>query len=187
MGENMTLLSQTEIDTLVDFLLEKRKESVSNEVLNQESIDRLIHMIRTTHLHGVRIKAETGVKHQQNRVKTEMIIREHAGQVCELTFEQQENGFLDIRIVNHDNNNVFRITPNGAGALTVADDGSQWGKCISPFTFVDIAISYDVHFTQETYQNICALYAEVKFGDKAYQIPDFFLPEENDVAASLLE
>ena len=61
--KNMTLLSQKEIDTLIEFLRgEDWRKRSNNEVLNQESIDRLIALIRSSHgrrrLGGLRMVVE---------------------------------------------------------------------------------------------------------------------------------
>lgn len=185
MNENMTLLSQTEIDTLVRFLMEKKQE-VHNEVLSQDSIDRLIHLIRTTHVDSVRTGSVVGHNAEHNRIKTALQIRENEAQVCELTIFVEENGFLDIRILNQDTKATYRVTPMGASSITISDDDSQWGKCISPHTFADISDAYGAKFTEDTYRRVCSIYASVKFGDENYQIPDFFLPEEGRVAQLIL-
>lgn len=185
MNENMTLLSQEEIDTLVKFLMEKKQE-VHNEVLNQGSIDRLIHLICTTHINGVRTGVTVGANAEQNRIKTAMEIRDNESQVCELTVNVLENGFLDILIVNRDTGAVYKVTPIGASEITISDDDSQWGLCISPFTFVDISDAYGAKFSEETYNKVCSLYAKVKFNDENYRIPDFFLPDEGSIAQVLL-
>ena len=44
MNQNMALLSQTEIDTLLNFL---QKSKVGEEVMDQSSIDRLINLLQT--------------------------------------------------------------------------------------------------------------------------------------------
>jgi hypothetical protein len=185
MSENMTLLSQNEIDTLVEFLLEKKQE-VHNEVLNQDSIDRLIHLIRTTHVNNIRTSSKVGDIKEKKRIYTALTIRDDVAQVCELVVNVLENGFLDVLILNQTTGNTYKVTPAGASEMTISDDDSQWGKCISPLTFVDIADAYDAKFSEETYQNICSIYANVKFGNTEYSIPDFFLPEEGAVAQALL-
>ncbi len=185
MSENMTLLSQTEIDTLVQFLMEK-KQDVHNEVLNQDSIDRLIHLIRTTHVNGVRNGSTVGVNAAQNRIKTALQIRDNEKQICELTIHVMENGFLEVLILNRDTGMTYKVTPVGASGITISDDDSQWGRCISPYTFVDISDAYGARFSEDTYNKICSIYAKVKFHDESYKIPDFFLPEEGAVAQALL-
>ena len=124
MNENMTLLSQTEIDTLVDFLMEK-KQDVNNQVLNQGSIDRLIHLIRTTHLKNVRAGSSITANIEKNRIKTAMEIRTEENQICELTILELENGFVDVIIVNQSTGNTYKVTPNGASAMTISNDDSQ--------------------------------------------------------------
>ena len=122
MNENMTLLSQTEIDTLVDFLMEK-KQDVNNQVLNQGSIDRLIHLIRTTHLKNVRAGSSIAANIEKNRIKTAMEIRTEENQICELTILELENGFVDVIIVNQSTGNTYKVTPNGASAMTISKIG----------------------------------------------------------------
>lgn len=185
MNQNMTLLSQDEIDTLVDFLMEKKQE-VNNQVLNQSSIDRLIHLIRTTHINNVRAGSSIASDKQSNRIKTAMKIRTQEAQICELKVQVLENGFLDVTIVNQSTGCTYKVTPNGASEMTISDDDSQWGKCISPYTFVDISDAYDAKFSEETYEKLCSIYAKVKFDDENYQLPDFFLPEEGTIAQLLL-
>ncbi len=185
MNENMTLLSQTEIDTLVDFLMEK-KQDVNNQVLNQGSIDRLIHLIRTTHLKNVRAGSSIAANIEKNRIKTAMEIRTEENQICELTILELENGFVDVIIVNQSTGNTYKVTPNGASAMTISNDDSQWGRCVSPYTFVDISDAYDAKFSEETYQRLCSIYAKVKFNDENYKLPDFFLPDEGMIAQQLL-
>lgn len=185
MSENMTLLSQAEIDTLVQFLMEKKQE-VQNEVLNQESIDRLIHLIRTTHINNVRTGSAVGANAEQNRIRTALEIRENEAQVCELTVNVLENGFLDIQILNKDTGMTYKVTPIGASGITISDDDSQWGRCISPYTFVDISGAYGAKFSEDTYNKVCSIYAKIKFNDENYKIPDFFLPDEGTIAQTLL-
>lgn len=185
MNENMTLLSQVEIDTLVDFLMEK-KQDVNNNVLNQDSIDRLIHLIRTTHINNVRSGSSIASSKENNRIKTVMKIRTNESQICELKINVLENGFLDLIIVNQSTGNTYKVTPNGASEMIISDDDSQWGRCISPYTFVDISDAYSAKFSEETYGQLCSIYAKVKFGDSDYQLPAFFLPEEGTVAQLLL-
>ena len=183
MNDNMTLLSQTEIDTLVQFLLEK-KQDVNNEVLNQDSIDRLIHLIHTTQVNS--IYAGSAASAVQKRIQTILSIREDESQVCELKVEKTDSGFIDILITNQDTNITYKITPTGASELNAAEDGTQWGRCVSPLIFIDIAEAYSAKFSEDTYEKICSLYAEVLFGDKEYRIPAFFLPDKGSVARALL-
>ena len=44
-NQDFSLLSQSEIDTLINFINDKR-EGVDSSVLNQESIDKLLEMLR---------------------------------------------------------------------------------------------------------------------------------------------
>ncbi len=46
MAESKALLSQGEIDALISFL-SSQKESINNDVMNQESIDKLIGMLNS--------------------------------------------------------------------------------------------------------------------------------------------
>ncbi len=46
MAESKALLSQSEIDALVSFL-SSQKDSIENDVMNQESIDKLIGMLNS--------------------------------------------------------------------------------------------------------------------------------------------
>jgi len=184
-GNNLTLLSQHEIDTLVKFLNEKRQTGVSNEVLTQDSIDRLIKMIRTT---SADENPKTGMRRLKEHAQMDgSKIRENQEQICELMVGVMSNGFIEIKILNRSNGNLYYITPHGTSETPVMENDNQWGRCISPFTFADIASIYDAKFTRKTYEGICRLYAAMRFGDKTYKIPDFFLPDERDLEGVIVE
>lgn len=178
---NLSLLSQNEIDTLVEFLVEK-KNSVDSSVLSQESIDKLIELIR---YNNNRRKQETfhSLPELDGSLADAVTVRESAEQLCELRCEADEtDGFLKILVHNTENGREMVITP----AMINEDDGPDWGRCVSPATFCKIARVLDVKYTAKTYDVVCKLFAECVFGDKEHKIPLLDLPIDAMMIQSLI-
>ncbi|MDE7298209.1 MAG: hypothetical protein K2N94_05195, partial [Lachnospiraceae bacterium] len=91
MSDNMALLSQEEIDTLLDFLTQQ-KSRVGNEVMDQESIDRLISLLHTDEVRSV--KFDTIVPEARKERASALIL---LGGMTDIR-EQQKNCRLECRV-----------------------------------------------------------------------------------------
>lgn len=175
---SFSLLSQEEIDTLIEFLTEK-SNNFNSEVLSQESIDKLISAMRNY------AKKPVGNHSLQGSVGVRAMstVLADADQ-WQLDFaEDEENGYMDIFIT--DGERRERITPRGYSCACFVEDGGAWGVCVSPVQFTDIAKTYHVKFSREVYTAVCQRYALKNYGDADYDMDDFFLASSKDLLACL--
>lgn len=189
----MTLLSQKEIDTLVAFLTAKRKE-ISNEVLSQRSVDKLIQLIRSSDLTKVRLDPifPIGIAEEDGKEKDvlgNLKIREDSNQVCELILKiDTETDYIQLYAYNTTTKKEFKITPSSSIRVTVdeEDDTSEWGFSIAPIVFDIIASVYQLKYSTKVYEEVCARYALKNYGDEEYEIPVLFLPAINKAVDKLV-
>lgn len=178
---NLSLLSQYEVDTLVEFLQEN-KDAVDSSVLNQRSVDKLIELLRYD---NNRRKQEviSALPELEGSLANAVTVREDAGQVCEICFRVDEaDGFIKILVRNTVNGKEMEITP----AIVDSDDEVNWGRCISPIVFCRLASALDVKYTADTYEIVCRQYAECMFGDAKHKIPFLYLPSNAQMIQSLM-
>lgn len=175
---NFSLLSQEEIDTLIEFLTESTS-ALESEVLSQESIDKLISMMR---LYG---KKPAGNHNILGSVRAVSSVMNGSG-VWTLEFEENSRtGFIDIYATNGEHKEY--ITPKGYSCGCFVDDDSTWGYAISPVQFTDIAKVYNLKFSKAVYMGVCQRFAEKNYGDADYDIDDFFMASSRDFLTYLLE
>ena len=114
---NFSLLSQEEIDTLIEFLTESTS-ALESEVLSQESIDKLISMMR---LYG---KKPAGTHNILGSVRAvSSVMNESGGWTLEFE-ENSSTGFIDIYATNGEHKEY--ITPKGYSCGCFVDDDSTW-------------------------------------------------------------
>lgn len=178
MERNMTLLTQEEIDTLVTFLEEKRGR-MSDEVLSQESIDKLIRFVQGS---GLPVSNFDRFLSDINNEKylREMGLRE-GDQVCELLLEQEADGFIKLVINNTVTGKSAYISPDGFAKQDLSVMEGKWGLSIMPAFFDQIAQVYGLKYSKETFERVCRLFAEKNFGDKDAEISAAFLPDDGMV------
>lgn len=158
--QNLTLLSQEEIDTLVDFL--SSKKSITGDILSQESIDKLIALIQNTDKKTVSlINAEHIEAALSPETSNELS--------CKL---DDTTKYIMLYTMDKDRHEV-PVTPAGVEHPSVL-----WGYAIAPNVFDHIAQTNQLQYSKETFQFICDTFAKVMYGDKDYPIPDFYLPEK---------
>lgn len=180
---NFSLLSQEEIDTLIEFLTASSDTLVS-EVLSQDSIDKLISMMK---LYG---KKPSGKKPSGNHnilgdVRAASSVMGETG-VWSLEFEENaDTGFMDLFATNGEDKEY--ITPRGYSCKCFVADESAWGYAVSPVQFADIAKAYNLKFSKSVFMGVCQRFAEKNYGDASYDIDDFFMASSKDVLACLLE
>lgn len=175
---NLSLLSQKEIDTLVAFLLDKKK-SVNSSVLSQSSIDKLIELIR----YNSDRKRENGhdtIPDIDGSLAELVTIRETEEQLCELQIKTDtENGknFCKMFVHNTVNGKDLAITP---ALICKEEEIEDWGRCISPALFCKLARALNVKYSAQTYDAVCQGFAECVYGDAQQKLPSLYLPD-NDV------
>lgn len=172
--KNMTLLTQGEIDTLVGFL-EQKKGTISDEVMSQDSIDKLIYLVSSQSSEGIKFDRLFNPSIQSKCLEKAGLKEE--GQTCELLFETEET-FVVLKIRNQETGKEKVLTPEGFTKEDMDNQEGEWGVSIMPALFDEIAIVLGVKYTQETYQKVCEKFAQTMFGDRDYKIPSVYLPSD---------
>lgn len=167
---NLSLLSQYEVDTLVNFLMEK-KDTVNSSVLSQRSVDKLIELLRYDK-NRRRQEMISALPELEGSLAEAVTVRESAEQVCEIRCEMDDtDGFLKMTVHNQDNGKEMSLTPG-----IINEEDMEWGRCVSPANFCRLAIALNVKYTAETYEFVCKQFAKCIFGDAEYKIPFLYLP-----------
>lgn len=168
---NFSLLSQEEIDILIAFLT-NNYDQVGSEVLSQESIDKLILMMksysREQENEALQIRSSTLTENGE----------------WQLEIAEDAQGFVEMYAIEGQQRE--KITPKGYSARCFLEDDSKWGFSISPDLFVKVAKAYGLKFTEEMYQSVVNRFASKNFGDSSYVLDAFFLPEESERISCLL-
>lgn len=174
---NFSLLSQEEIDTLISFLVDKSSSVVESEVLNQDSIDKLIVLMKNIN------RGIPGNKVAMQSVRAVSSVVEDP-RAWTLKFEEDPQTKY-ICIYATDGSKKEYITPRGFACTCFVDDGGEWGYCVSPIHFVEIAQNYNLKFEKETYEQICKHYADKNYGDVSYDVDDYFLASSKNLLQCL--
>lgn len=149
---NLALLSQAEIDILVNFLSSKNLDSA--ETLSQESIDKLIAILN---------RSNSDLKEKAKAPCMELY--------CEL--DEKTNYILLFKM-----DKEKQLEPLFPASEEI-DHIPHWGFCIAPNHFSAIARINNLEYSDETYAFICDRFAEIMFGNKDAEIPAIYLPNEN--------
>jgi hypothetical protein len=175
---NFSLLTQSEIDTLVGFLLEK-KNGVDSSVLSQASIDKLIQLLRFDEKHRRAIVLEESSP--LDGVLSEIVtVRGDKDSVCELRCDMGEE--ITLSIVNGADGSSMDLTPE----MVNEGDGAKWGKCIPPLTLHRLARALQVRYTAQTHEDVCQRFARCLYGDETTVLPSLYLPEDDELLETLL-
>ncbi len=182
-SENISysLLTQDEIDALVDFLTEK-KTDVGSTVMSQDSIDKLIEIIRGDLLRK-NIELMDPIRNIVSDLLQKLEIRSSESEICELRIESDSStNFLIMNVYNTATGVTTKLTPD-----MVNDDGIQeWGFSISPIMLTRLALTLHLKFTDETYSKICRIYAKYNLGSEDAKIPSIFLPVTEHLTKTLI-
>lgn len=189
MSENMALLSQEEIDTLVSFLTQKR--GIDSGVLDQDSIDKLIYLLKSGTLQKLRFDSRLPKTHNGNGTAILVLDGEDnlGGQqeFCRLEFEVDPmDEYVHIYCVNRKSDTRYEMTPTCLEQVRyISDDTAEWGYTVPPLTFDKVASLLQVKYTKATFDAVCERYAEKMFGDKKHSIPSMYMPSANDLIQHL--
>lgn len=178
---SFALLNQQEIDTLVKFLTDQ-KNAVDNDVMSQNSIDKLIKLIQTDKERLILnpfLTLTTAGATAAEKLK----FRKDSSELCELCCTiNAETNFIELSIRNKDADTTCTLTPSAFDD----NDDSEWGFSISPAHFTQIAFSLSLKYTQATYDFVCATFAKHNYGSEDHKISDFYLPNNKTLVESLL-
>ena len=183
MNQNMALLSQTEIDTLLNFL---QKSKVGEDVMDQGSIDRLIDLLQSDRKREV--KFDENVPEVHGKEERALLVIDAIGGVPEqqrCVLECQVDAatkFLRVVCRDEKKDAEYEITPACVSELRFrVSDTSRWGYAIPPVTFDRIAALLAVKYTKSVFDKVCCIFAEQMFGDAQATIPELYLPTTYDL------
>lgn len=182
MAENRALLSQDEIDALVSFLT--MKESVGNEVLDQQSIDRLVKVLSEQKNETEDAKEKEAGRFLGNAVlsvETDIAVQREQ---CMLLYEKDAQDMAHILCVNRITGVRYEITPECLQQASLVESSEEsWGRAVVPVLFDLAAMQLQVKYTAEVFSKVCGDYARIVFGNETAQLPNIYLP----TAARVLE
>lgn len=172
---NMSLLSQSEIDTLINFLNEQKKsdELISGDTLSQKSINKLIDLMKSMPSIDKSITINT-VALEKDAVSFIPINEDKTS--YELTFKTHEDGQISIFASNIDTKDLIIISPDLLLANKEADCPRTWGVCIPPASFDFISKKLGIDYSDETLKKLKKLFAKVMYNDEEATVPAFYLP-----------
>ena len=180
MAENRALLSQSEIDALVSFLQHDgtTKTSSIGEVLDQNSIDKLVDLIRANNDQGVFLDPDA-----LNLGAIEAPITAQNGtvldtSVCELDFRITPEGIAEICCVNMSDATFYKIYPECLIQGKYVSEGSEWGRAVSPRHFCMIADLFGLEYPPEAYNAVVARFCEIMYGSSSAQPASIYCPVE---------
>lgn len=190
MDKNKVLLSQSEIDVLVKFLYDK-KENVAGEVLEQSSVDKLLHILQTG---GQKLYFDSDVPRVKSESPTVILKLEGEENIgeqqkfCELVCEiNEQTGYIIVSCINKNSGNRYNITPTCLEqAVFIKDDTAEWGYAVPPLTFDILASLLQVKYTKETFDKVCDIYSDRMYGDKNHLIPYIYMPSSQNLLQHLL-
>lgn len=179
-NQDFSLLSQSEIDTLIEFISDKR-EAVDSSVLNQESIDKLLEMLR---FNDGRAKSEEILTiGEVPGALAELVTVRQGEDVCVLECSvDPDNDFVRLEVVNDRTKERMTITPE----MFNPGDGELWGHCIAPLVLHRMARALNVKYASETYETMCRRYAKYIYGDESRKLPFLFMPGNRENIANIL-
>jgi hypothetical protein len=181
-SQSYSLLSQEEIDVLVDFL-NARKGSVNSDVMSQKSIDKLIYLITSDKQQIIKDLCNPLNDVNSSLLET-MHFRENFEEICTLSCTTDpQTGFLKLTATNTKNGKTLAITPK----LFDENDSEEWGVCISPLMFNHLARVLSLVYTTETHERICSIFAKGNYNDENYPIPAFYMPTNVNLLEMLID
>ncbi len=183
---NLSLLTQNEIDTLVNFLVDK-KNNVNSNVLNQESIDKLIGLIRKNELNKLSLNLEESSTDLGSSNLLKLNIQDTPNQLCELSFRiNDQSGYLEFYATNTVTGKEQIITPTIYDKASVIKDNTEWGYAVAPFVLDRIAVLFNLKYSRKTYDALCKLYALKNYGSEDKALSKIFIPENEQLQGHMI-
>ncbi|WP_167957847.1 hypothetical protein [Anaerosporobacter faecicola] len=184
---NKALLSQKEIDTLVQFLIDQKK-GLQTTVLTQESIDKLVQLLSNKDFDLLKFDIAGITEKTEN--ETEEVLSNLVDYDCTLTYELQfevHHNVITLSAIHTDSNTILPITPKSLELISIIDDDTNWGCCIDPILFDKIATVFHFKYKRATLEAVTRLFAEKIYGDSTYELPNIYRPSTLSVAQNLID
>jgi hypothetical protein len=189
MDINKALLSQGEVDVLIKFLSEK-KDEVTDEVLNQSSVDKLLRILTASNGDQI-LYFDSVVPSNESRNAILLLDSEHTavdqGRECTLIARVDEaTDFIELVCVNTVKNKEYVVTPHTLENVRYdRGDKAVWGKTVPPKTFDTMAALLHVGYSKQTFDMVVERFAEVLYGNAKASIPAIYMPTTNELLTHL--
>ena len=183
MAENRTLLSQSEIDALVNFLQQGGTTEASSigDVLDQSSIDKLVDIIRFNNTNGIFLSSSTNasaIGAGNADITTPDGSKLDKAQ-CELRFRLSDSGMAEVYCFYKPDGASYVISPDSLKKQQYVAEGSEWGFAISPRHFNKVANLFRIAYAQETYSAVVDRFREVMYGNASAVPSGIYFPVED--------
>lgn len=190
--DNKVLLSQDEIDVLINFLTQKN-DKVGGEVLEQGSVDKLLNLLKSGN-GSQKLYFDSSISQVKGAKGTAILVLDGEANIgeqqefCRLECEvDSDTGFIHILCSNTKNGNRYNMTPTCLEQVKyLSGDTTEWGYAVPPLTFDTVATLLQVKYTKATFDMICEIYAERLFGNKKHSIPSMYMPAAQDLIQHLV-
>lgn len=177
MIENKALLSQSEIDTLISFILDNAGKATEGEVLDQISIDKLVAILKAGPANRFRFDSAVPAVNGTAFIEIEgMTDSAELRKDCLLEAGIDSEGNVVIKCINKKEEKECIITPLCYENMKYINDDSRWGFAVPPVTFGRLAVLFDLKYSRNSYDCICERFAEIMYGDKKHKIAEIYMP-----------
>ena len=186
MDKSKVLLSQAEIDALLNFLTEKK---VSSSIMDQDSIDKLISFLQSDEAQGFNFNE---IYEGSDSTGSSVIILPGNENVNDpegsrVLMKVTESDSIEI-ICKVPSSMEYVITPDCVSKVRyLAGNTSSWGRAITPRNFDSVAKLLNAKYTKETYLSVCSRFASVNYPATGSVIAALFLPGEDALIERMLE
>lgn len=178
---SFSLLTQKEVDTLVAFLNNNR-EAMNSDVMNQNSIDKLINLITNDSDRIILDLFDPFARIDQDILEASDFYLDK-NDVCELCFSVDDaTGFVILTAYNTVTGKTLEITPK----LINKSDTEDWGYFIPPIFFNRVAKVFNMKYTTETHNKVCDTFAKYIYGSEKHKIAEIYLPANTALIECML-
>lgn len=184
---SFSLLTQKEIDALMNFLSSKDK-CITRDVLSQSSIDKLIRLISSNDIHKVELAAldDLDVRPAFDPLK-DLQLREDVSEVCELCVAlDKDTDFIRLYAKNIETGKEYPITPATLDRTELVSGTTCWGTSIAPVLFDKIARIFQLKYSRQTYNQVYSRYLVKNFDGSTKKIPSLYCPASYQLLDNLL-
>ncbi|WP_455717517.1 hypothetical protein [Anaerosporobacter sp.] len=181
------LLSQKEIDILVNFLIDLKQSSLQNSVLTQDSIDKLVQILLNSDMDLLKLDNEN-INNNSNHGTVDTLsnlIQYDNKLTYELSFEVIDNK-VDLLATHPETSTTLHITPKSLELMSIVEDKSYWGCCIDPNLFDKIATVFHFKYKRKTLDSITKLFVEKMYGTASVELPNIYHPSILSVSQNLI-
>lgn len=184
---SFSLLTQNEIDTLIAFL-SQADNGLTREVLSQDSVDKLIHLIQNNDINKIRLDALDALELKPSiDLLKELKIRNDSSELCELCFTiETKTNHLSLFAKNMVTEKEYQITPATLDRTELLHGISSFGYSIPPILFDKIARIFNLKYSRNTYEDICSLFLSKNFDSSQQKVPSLYCPSSTQLLDNLL-